>query len=277
MIDSKIQGELRKKYNPDGSDLRILQLRMLKILKYIDTICRENGITYWLSSGTCLGAVRHGGFIPWDDDVDIEMLEDDYKKFCEVMQRDTNSRIVLQTLDNDSGYNLSFGKIRDLNSKIKENHNLDKYYKYHGCFIDVFSLIPSNSLFLSKAGHYLKWKELRLKFNAIDKGRAYNWLYSILKGINKLMIPIIRKMSGVKANGNLRHSFGNGFLAIRNIQDIIPVCYINFEGETLPIPANPDQYLKKIYGSNYNVLPDKREVHMTKYKFLNDVNDSSSE
>lgn len=266
MINPEVQLSLRSKYNPDDSDLRKLQMRMLEMLKYIDKICRDNNITYWLSSGTCLGAVRHGGFIPWDDDVDIEMLEEDYKKFCQIMENNSSPNIVLQTLKNDPGYNLSFSKIRDLNTTIRENHNLDKYYKYHGCFIDVFSLIPSNSLLLSKIGHYLKSVELRWKFKKIDKGGTYYWSYNLLKLINTLIIPIIRKMSGIRANGNLRHYFGNGFLAMRNIKDIIPIRYTNFEGVSLPIPGNPDQYLKKIYGSNYNVLPDKIQVHMTNIK-----------
>ena len=71
MIDQEIQAKLREKFNPDGSMLRKQQLRMLEILLYIDKVCKENNINYWLSSGTLLGAVRHGGFIPWDDDLDI--------------------------------------------------------------------------------------------------------------------------------------------------------------------------------------------------------------
>ena len=74
MIDSKIQNKLREKYNPDGSLLRQHQLRMLKMLSYFDKICQEHNIHYWLSSGNCIGVVRHGGFIPWDDDIDVEML-----------------------------------------------------------------------------------------------------------------------------------------------------------------------------------------------------------
>ena len=66
--------ELRQRYNPEGSLLRRHQLRMLEILKEIDRICQKHRIDYWLSSGTLLGAVRHGGFIPWDDDLDIEMV-----------------------------------------------------------------------------------------------------------------------------------------------------------------------------------------------------------
>ena len=73
MIDAKVQSQLRERFNPDGSMLRRQQLRMLEILLHIDRVCAEHNIKYWLSSGTLLGAMRHGGFIPWDDDLDIEM------------------------------------------------------------------------------------------------------------------------------------------------------------------------------------------------------------
>ena len=76
MITDTLQNELRERYNPDGSILRKQQLRMLEMLQYIDFVCKKHNIRYWLCSGTLLGAVRHGGFIPWDDDVDIEMLND---------------------------------------------------------------------------------------------------------------------------------------------------------------------------------------------------------
>ena len=74
MITDTLQNELRERYNPNGSTLRKQQLRMLEMLQYIDSVCKKHNIRYWLCSGTLLGAVRHGGFIPWDDDVDIEML-----------------------------------------------------------------------------------------------------------------------------------------------------------------------------------------------------------
>ena len=71
--------DLRVKYNPDGSILRQHQLKMLDILIVIDGICKKHGIKYWISDGTLLGAVRHGGFIPWDDDLDIQMMR---KRSC---------------------------------------------------------------------------------------------------------------------------------------------------------------------------------------------------
>ena len=74
------QGELRAKYNPDGSILRRAQLRMLDMLLYLDKVCKEQQIPYCLDSGNVLGAVRHGGFIPWDDDMDVLLTRYRLKK-----------------------------------------------------------------------------------------------------------------------------------------------------------------------------------------------------
>ncbi|HBA13371.1 MAG TPA: LicD family protein, partial [Bacteroidales bacterium] len=95
MIESKIQSELNKKYNPEGSPLRNQQLHVLDILVLFDKICRENGIDYWLHGGTLLGAVRHGGFIPWDDDVDVCIKAVDYRKFRKVFLRNLPKRYRL--------------------------------------------------------------------------------------------------------------------------------------------------------------------------------------
>ena len=104
MITDTLQNELRERYNPDGSILRKQQLRMLEMLQYIDFVCKKHNIRYWLCSGTLLGAVRHGGFIPWDDDVDIEMLREDYKRLVRILKKDIDSRYALQTHSTDANY-----------------------------------------------------------------------------------------------------------------------------------------------------------------------------
>ena len=103
MIDIIMSKELKYKYNPEGSILRKQQMVMLHILENVAKICDDNNIDYWLSSGTLLGAYRHGGFIPWDDDLDIMILRKDLKRFREVMIKSLPADMVLQDHSTDSG------------------------------------------------------------------------------------------------------------------------------------------------------------------------------
>jgi len=86
---------LREKYNSDDSILRKAQLRMLGMMVYVDKLCRENHLSYWLEGGTLLGAVRHKGFIPWDDDVDIYMPVEDARQLKKIVMLDKNIEIYI--------------------------------------------------------------------------------------------------------------------------------------------------------------------------------------
>ena len=129
MIAPELQEKFRAEYNPDGSILRRQQMKMLDILLHVDRVCKEHNINYWLSSGTLLGAVRHGGFIPWDDDLDIEMLREDFLRFKSVF-KDTESYII-QTHENDLHYIMPYVKVRDTQSIIEE-HSGGENFKYKG-------------------------------------------------------------------------------------------------------------------------------------------------
>jgi hypothetical protein len=96
--------ELRQRYNPDGSQLRRHQMRMLDILIEVDRICKKHHISYWLSSGTLIGALRHNGFIPWDDDLDIEMMRSDYLRLMEVLPQELPEWLALQSDKTDPAY-----------------------------------------------------------------------------------------------------------------------------------------------------------------------------
>lgn len=263
MIDEKLQAQLRAKYNPDGSLLRQHQLKMVEMLKYFDELCQKHGIKYWLSSGTCLGAVRHGGFIPWDDDVDIEMLRADYIKLEKVFKE--TDKYILQTWKNDKYYCLSFPKMRD-----KKTNIYNSLFKYKGVFIDVL-VIEKTPRILSLATCYLRCKLWKV-YNLVKTKNKHSSFFVLLKFIFFcLVIPACRifsHLSNCFVNNKYRHTLGTGWIDnVRFIEDIFPVINMDFEGLQLPVPSKYDKYLKHIYG-NYMEIPNEENIQMAHVEFF---------
>ena len=90
--------QLKQKYNPEGSTLRRDQKELLRMLKKVDAICKEHNLKWWLSSGTLLGAARHKGFIPWDDDIDIVMLRKDAKRLEKILLKMEDEEFVFHSM-----------------------------------------------------------------------------------------------------------------------------------------------------------------------------------
>jgi lipopolysaccharide cholinephosphotransferase len=136
------------KYNGEGTTLRKAQLRMLDILIEVDKIFRKHNIPYWLDFGTLLGAVRHGGFIPWDDDMDITVMRKDYKRLRKILQKELPEQFVFQDETTDKYYPVQFGKVKDRKSIIEEFPPLNKHVKERGLFVDLFLVERGNASIL---------------------------------------------------------------------------------------------------------------------------------
>lgn len=136
-------------------DIRPLQLRVLEILLAVDKACKTHGLRYYIVAGTLLGAVRHKGFIPWDDDLDIAMPRADYDKLIAHCKEYLPAQFEMICGENDAVYPLPFAKIQDAHTTIIERMHL-RYLG--GIYIDVFPLdgVPSNSL--SRRWHFIKYE-----------------------------------------------------------------------------------------------------------------------
>lgn len=128
--DTRPQGE---------TELRQAQMVMLRILRIFDDICRRHDLEYWLDAGTLLGAARHGGFIPWDDDVDVMMPLEDYRRFCALAQDELPSDLFFQTRQTDPLHDISWAKIRDRYSYMDDPGGPYPYAQ--GIPIDIFPAI----------------------------------------------------------------------------------------------------------------------------------------
>lgn len=267
MIAETLQKELRERYNPDGSTLRRQQMRMLEMLQYVDSVCTKHNIRYWLCGGTLLGAVRHGGFIPWDDDLDIAMLKEDYKKFVNVMENEKSDDYVLQTHKTDPNYFVPYAKLRDIHSYLKEGNTNDVHYKYHGIYIDIFALEPSSSFWLSRISGSIQGRIFyanRIK-SELWRKILTRCLYYVAY---TLVFPCFSTIGRIGAGNRLRVAYGSCMFMPVYSTDIFPLNNLKFEGLSFPVPHNCDGYLRKIYG-DYMKLPDlnKIEKHINRIEF----------
>lgn len=257
--------ELRRKYNPDGSTLRKAQLRMLHILKVVDSICQRHGIQYVLDGGSLLGAVRHGGFIPWDDDLDITVMRKDLKRLRKILPKELPSDLIYQDYTTDSNYPLLIAKVRDRNSYFYEDTWTDNL-KEKGIYIDIIPMEEIPNLEWKKKLDYWYGHCLRGIHHYAD--RKDTVLSAIALPCAWLLVTTTRLINKFRSTEQVAHIYGWGAYNSFSKKDLYPIKRMPFEDMQVCVPNNPDAVLTRLFGDYMQIPPeDKRATHTKRIEF----------
>lgn len=261
LIPLREQEELRSRYNPEGSTLRNLQLRLVEMLKYIDQICQKEDIPYWLAGGNALGLARHGGFIPWDDDLDIEMRREDFFRLRAAVLNDPNSPYKWQDATTDKYYLMHYAKLRDTKSEVIEAKT--DFYKMKGIFIDIFP-IDYSTHFMTKYSTLTRRLVEGVVWHAIPKKfRKYGIITAkvlLLKCVWPTWSFLNKPFKSKKYLYHYPTSIAKVFHPF-DLNHIFPLKRANFEGVEINIPGNIEAYLEDAYG-NWKQLPPLNKIHI---------------
>lgn len=260
--------------------LKKLKETELNALLAIASTCRKANIPWWLDSGTCLGAVRHQGFIPWDDDIDIGMLREDYDRFIRVAPEVLPSGYTLHTSRNTKGFAPLFAKVF-VEDTLFETRETKEAGLCQGIFVDVF---PYDNLHLdanqrkrqiqsASRAQYLSYLYHAKSITVPHKGAlgkvesvgcrfVHNSLRMFMRSPEKLQDQFDNcalAPDSLDASNELITLVWPSMDAIR-LDDIVPTKLASFEGHQLPVPGNVESYLEKMYG-DWRQVPAAEDRH----------------
>lgn len=260
----------------DKETLKILQQTELSILEAVAQLCEKHGLRYFLDSGTLIGAIRHNGFIPWDDDVDISMPCQDYFRFLEIAQTELGDGYFIQNFTTEDNFDRSYTKVTKRGTTV-----IPAEWKYwdvfHGAWIDIFPLFFSDDekdirrkRRLYKISRILQAKSLYRSYMLTDgktTSTVSNYLYASLVGILplKLRKKIKKKLlDKIFSKENGKYLCRCAIIVRRFDADCFlgEPRYHQFEHLSLRIPNNYDKVLRDEYGDYMKLPPeDKRGSH----------------
>lgn len=251
-----------------------IQAKILEIFKIFKKICDKYDLKYFAIGGTCIGAVRHKGFIPWDDDLDVAMPIESYKKFREIAKMELKPPLeLLDYLNENQEYQLlSFFKIQNTNTTFVETCDANRTNSNRGVFIDVFPITgcPTNKI---KQKRYLKKLLFITRLNNVRnrkyeektsfKGKAF-WKISYLYMKGKPKNFFLKKWENLLCKYNFTSEndilFPWRIPTYDSYKNVFPYDYfkdfveLKFEDTTIKVPIEYDKYLKMDFG-DYMTLP----------------------
>ncbi len=255
-------------------DIDTLRCRQVLIVQELDRVCKQHGFQYMLSGGSCLGAIRHGGFIPWDDDIDVVMFRQDYEQLLRVKNSFKQQYKLVNPKEKAVIHPYTFLKLFDLDTLMIEKPD-DKNIETH-VYIDIFPLddlsdIEADTIVLLKK--LRKWKFLFSLFsmsyynrNSPQKNILSRFLWGVIYQISK-KIPqrlIIERMESTIWKKDYSKS---GYVGVviagygikeRTRRMVFQPMLHEFDGNLFPIPVGYDEYLTNVFG-DYMTLPPIEE------------------
>ena len=255
-------------------ELRSLQLKLTNLLNVFDEFCKENKLRYYLTYGTCLGAVRHKGFIPWDDDLDVTMPRDDFERLFQLWNNVDNRYQLLRPTKNVlTGVHI--GQLRDSETTCIYDYAKD-YDICQGIKIDITPLdgCPDNKLLQIKQGFFCRVYGLMSAQRVPNHGSKKikmlaKWVLFFIRSRNLRFLIFHYAEQQVK-----KYKFVD-FDKIRCAYNLIldkkifgEPLYVEFEGKLRPVPQEYDKYLRIHYGNYMDFPPEEKRKPETKVFFL---------
>ena len=254
----------------DSTELRKIQM---EILHHVDAFCRQKGIRYFLCGGTLIGAVRHHGYIPWDDDIDIMLLREDYERFIETYLQDDKSDYKLHYFRKEKDFPYPFVKIDDSRTVLSENVEIRA--NDMGVNIDVFPIdvVPEDKELQKKLYGKFSFYMALINLKNIIPTRTRSWYKNLMIVLSRLilwMIPMRALVRRLEDNAiRYRDStskycgialWGYGMREINLRENWTEAIDMKFEDTMLPVPVGYDNYLTCVYGDYMQLPPEEKRV-----------------
>ncbi len=250
-----------EKYSVCGVDVKEVQNKMLELLLEFDRVCKKHNIRYVLDSGTLLGAIRHKGFIPWDDDIDVAMLREDYDKFCAIANKELGENFCFENTNINNHFPNIFGKVFDKTTRYVQKNTA--HLKMPQCiWLDIF---PVDNVYLKNKKtlcrivasiNMVRCIKLKTEKMAFRHLLYFPLLILPLRTLNKMAEKQMRKYNKKQTefvcpicqSGTSKPAFKRSMF--------IDVINANFCGEKFPVPKEYDEYLHGYYKNPMELPPE---------------------